>query len=162
MKTRNLNICFKQGDLLSLADTGMLNAVIHGCNCFNNMNQEFSQRIKEKYPAACDADKETEKGDEKKLGTYTFAKSNIRTTTIKNVAFYVLNAYVRYNNSDGKTDNFNYAAFEKIFTDLNNDPKVKGKIIGMSWRGFVPNADTIRLLSILERIVKNYHIWIYD
>lgn len=162
---KNSNICLKQGDLLKAADTGMLNAIVHGCNCFCTMGGGIAAQIRAKYPEAYEADKETVRGDKNKLGTYTFVKSHINTTTLKAVEFYVINAYTQYDfGSDGhKHCYFDYKAFEKIFTDFNNDPKVQGKIIGIPWIGCgLAGGSPKKVLSILEKVVKTYHVWIYD
>jgi O-acetyl-ADP-ribose deacetylase (regulator of RNase III) len=49
------------------------NALIHGCNCFCTMSAGLAKEIKERFPQVFNADRETESGDIKKLGTFTYA-----------------------------------------------------------------------------------------
>jgi O-acetyl-ADP-ribose deacetylase (regulator of RNase III) len=61
------------GDLLSLAEGGKFDVIIHGCNCFHIMGGGIAKSVKDKFPAAYQADLQTQRGSPEKLGTYTFA-----------------------------------------------------------------------------------------
>ena len=61
------------GDLIHLAKSGDFDLIVHGCNCFCTMGPGIAKAIKAVFPAACDADLATAKGDRSKLGTCTFA-----------------------------------------------------------------------------------------
>lgn len=61
------------GDLLSLAQQGDFDVIIHGCNCFNTMGAGIANSIRHKFPAAYHADCQTRKGNPDKMGTYTSA-----------------------------------------------------------------------------------------
>lgn len=54
-------------------DTG----IVHQCNCFHTMGAGIAKQIRDRYPEAYDADRETKYGDKEKLGTFSVA-------TIKN------------------------------------------------------------------------------
>lgn len=76
-----------KGDLLDLFDKGEFDAIVHGCNCFNNMGAGIAFQIKNRYPEAWEADKTTIKGHKGKLGTFTSALCSSGT---------VINAYTQY------------------------------------------------------------------
>lgn len=63
-----------QGDLIQLTLDGQFDVIIHGCNCYCEMDKGIAKFISETFPEAFDADKETEKGSREKLGTITFAE----------------------------------------------------------------------------------------
>lgn len=95
----------------------MVDGIVHCCNCFCNFNTPFGKKITALYPALIDVDKETEKGDRTKLGTYTFIKKTKTSLCIKGVAYHVINAYTY---SDQRNTEFDYEALEKILTNLNS------------------------------------------
>lgn len=49
-------------------------AIIHQANCFHTMGSGIAKFIRESFPEAYAADCKTEKGDPKKLGTFSWAK----------------------------------------------------------------------------------------
>lgn len=92
----------RRGDLLDLALHGEFDVIAHGCNCFCNMGAGIARSIKQQFPKAAAADKVTQKGSKKKLGTCSFAKQH---------GIWVINAYTQYNYGGGK--NLNYTALRK-------------------------------------------------
>lgn len=100
------------GDLLTLANSGEFDVIIHGCNCFNTMGSGIARAIASNYPAALLADLATVKGDRAKLGTYT-------QTTVTNPvkSFTIINAYTQYR-YNGRIDLFEYLAFQQILDTL--------------------------------------------
>jgi O-acetyl-ADP-ribose deacetylase (regulator of RNase III) len=56
-----------QGDVFMAKEQ----VLIHGCNCFNTFGSGVAKKVKELYPGAWEADKNTTKGDEEKLGSFT-------------------------------------------------------------------------------------------
>jgi O-acetyl-ADP-ribose deacetylase (regulator of RNase III) len=102
----------KKGNLLDLAEAGLFDVIVQGCNCFNTMGGGIAREISERYPSAALFDNETEKGDYNKLGNYTVAYPEFT-----NGKFMIVNAYTQYNMSQG-TDVFEYAAFELILQKI--------------------------------------------
>lgn len=101
-----------KGDLIKLAEAGEFDAIIHGCNCFCNMGAGIAKTIKQKYPNAYTADLSTRKGDESKLGTYSFSDEG---------KFVILNAYTQYNWGGRKgTVNADYKAIRSVFRSIRN------------------------------------------
>lgn len=188
LKTTNHNISFIRGDLLEAAQFGILDAIVHGCNCFCTMGSGIARQVRQKFPRAYEADLETISGDKNKLGTYSSAEYVLSTGSIRGRHLNVINAYTQYdfggenavrgymdlnsfgnislNGNSFETKNkkvyFDYDAFEKIFTDFNTDPKTQGKLVGIPWIGCgLAGGDIIKVLNILERVVKRYKVWIY-
>jgi len=110
-----------KGDLLKLAEEGMFDAIIHGCNCLCNMGSGIAKTIKKLYPQAYAADCETIKGDKNKLGGYTYSLVG------ENKQITLINAYTQYAYSRDKVD-VDYEAVRKVFEKIKQD--FSGKRIG--------------------------------
>lgn len=80
------------GDLITLAEQGEFDVIIHGCNCFNTMGSGIAAQIRSKYPQAYKADCQTKKGDKSKLGTFTTAGCQLDTSH----PFIIVNLYTQY------------------------------------------------------------------
>lgn len=87
-----------EGDLVSMAEDGEFDAIIHGCNCFHIMGGGIAHTIKDAFPEAYKADLTTKKGDYLKMGTYTSAE--IFRRNLKK-SFTVFNCYTQWNISAG-------------------------------------------------------------
>lgn len=99
-----------KGCLLSLAEDGKFDIIVHGCNCFCTMGAGIAKTIKNKYPEAYQADCNTKKGDINKLGTYSYHNTG---------KFIIINAYTQYKWS-GNKDLFEYHHFNNILDILAN------------------------------------------
>jgi O-acetyl-ADP-ribose deacetylase (regulator of RNase III) len=97
-----------KGNLLDLAEEGLFDVIIQGCNCFNTMGGGIAREIRERYPMAATVDNETLKGNYCKLGNFTTAFTG---------KFLIVNAYTQYNMSQG-SDVFEYTAFQLILEKL--------------------------------------------
>lgn len=95
------------GNLLSLAEQGKFDVIIHGCNCFHVMGGGIAYQIKNKFPQAYDADLKTGRGDRSKLGTYSFAHHPKANLTI-------VNAYTQYAFGRDRV-HVNYPAIRSVF-----------------------------------------------
>lgn len=60
------------GNLLDLAEDGVFDVIVHGCNCQHTMGAGIAKQIKERFPKAYQADLDTPKGGGK-LGTVSAA-----------------------------------------------------------------------------------------
>ena len=61
------------GNLLDLAEAGMFDVIIHGCNCFNTMGSGIAKQLADRWPEVKKADHFTAHGDPHKLGTISEA-----------------------------------------------------------------------------------------
>jgi O-acetyl-ADP-ribose deacetylase (regulator of RNase III) len=110
-----------KGDLISLAEEGMFDVIIHGCNCLCNMGSGIAKTIKSKYPQVYSVDCQTVKGDKGKLGSYSSISVGHRSE------FVVVNAYTQYSYSRKNID-VDYEAVRKVFALIKQD--FAGKRIG--------------------------------
>jgi len=110
-----------KGDLLDLAEEGLFDVIMHGCNCLCNMGSGIAKTIKDKYPQAYRADCETIKGDKNKLGDYSYSIIG------KDKQVILVNAYTQYSYSRDKVD-VDYEAVESVFKKIKKD--FSGKRIG--------------------------------
>jgi O-acetyl-ADP-ribose deacetylase (regulator of RNase III) len=115
-----------KGNLLDLAEAGLFDVVVQGCNCFNTMGGGIAREIRERYPVAASVDMETVNGDYRKLGTWTECDAG------ETNRFTIVNAYTQYNMSQG-TDVFEYTAFQMILEKLAF--VYPGKRIGLPYIG---------------------------
>lgn len=76
-----------EGDLIGLAKEGRFDVVVHGCNCFCEMGAGIARAIRREFPAAYQADLQTEKGELSKLGTCSEAVCE---------GVVIVNAYTQY------------------------------------------------------------------
>ncbi len=83
--------------------------IVHGCNCFCIFGAGIAKQIRERFPAAYDADLATEKGDAGKLGTCSYA---VCPTSSGSVV--VVNAYTQFGFAYGRTV-VDYDAIESCF-----------------------------------------------
>jgi len=106
-----------KGDLIQLAIEGEFDVIIHGCNCFCTMGAGIAKTIKQKFPEAYEADLQTAKGDESKLGTITWAETKDGELTI-------VNGYTQFQ-WRGSGRKANYEAIREVFM------KVKARFSGL-------------------------------
>jgi O-acetyl-ADP-ribose deacetylase (regulator of RNase III) len=129
----------KKGNLLDLAEAGLFDVVVQGCNCFNTMGGGIAREIRERYPMAALVDNETVKGDHNKLGNFTTAFTG---------KFLIVNAYTQYNMSQG-TDVFEYTAFQLILEKIAFT--YPGKRIGLPYIGMgLAGGDPSWIMPMIE------------
>lgn len=111
------------GNLITLAQEGKFDVIIHGCNCFCTMGAGFATQIRNSFPEAYDADLKTPKGGKSKLGTCSFGVSD---TNGKRII--VVNAYTQFKHG-GKGVLVDYKALQSCLKWVKE--KYSGKRIGM-------------------------------
>lgn len=100
-----------EGDLLKLFEQGEFDVIVHGCNCFSTFGAGIALQIKNKYPIAYQADRQTPSGDKSKLGKFSLAaiiNPNNKTRQ------YIVNAYTQYHYGRDKV-NVDYDALRNCF-----------------------------------------------
>lgn len=141
-----------KGDLIKLAEDGLFDVIVHGCNCFNVMGSGIAKTIKDRYPGAYKMDCGTIKGDSSKLGTYTVYNTE---------KFTIINAYTQYNIRKN-SDVFDYDAFQKILDQLDqtysNDIKIGFPLIGCGLAG----GNKERILSMINDFAKNRKVTVVE
>lgn len=104
-----MSLIYKVGDLILAAKNGEVDAIGHGCNCFCTMGSGIAPLVKNAFPLAYEADLETIKGDEGKLGEYSFADYFFKGKKL--TIFNIYSQYGYWGRKKGIMD-FNYNAFE--------------------------------------------------
>ena len=104
-----------KGDLLELAEAGEFDVVIHGCNCYGNMDGGIARAIKRRFPAAHKVDQESAIGDANKLGGYTSAQITLRDHSLE-----IINAYTQLH-WKGSGVLVDYNAVASVFRLLKGD-----------------------------------------
>lgn len=145
------------GNLLEMADNGDFDIICHGANCFHTMASGIAGQIVRKWPEVALADKQTDYGSRKKLGSY----SEVDIVGKTSCGFKVINAYTQFSYGSSR-DVFEYAAFEtflnrlcgKVFTLnlLSGKPiRIGFPMIGCGLAGGNP----VRILSILDKFAED-------
>lgn len=130
----------EKGNLIDLANQGLFDIIIHGCNCFHAMGAGIAKEIRNRYPTVYEADKRSEFGSKLKMGSYTFEV--IDSSIYKDHFFYIINAYTQYHYIK-KYNNIreNYNAIKKVFNSISEDfisyrigyPKIGAGLAGGDW-----------------------------
>lgn len=112
----------------------------------------------EKYKGLAEADNETEKGDRTKLGSYSYIKKMMDGSSLKNVHFYIFNAYTFFeSNRDGKSEQFDYKALENMLDSLNYVHKQKLFAFAMP-----QGANFSKIIGVMRKAVKTYKILVVE
>lgn len=139
-----------KGNLINLAEQGLFDVIVHGCNCLNTMGSGIALEIKNRYPAAYEADTalstqiESDSNSQvQKLGCYT-------THLVKGEHnFLIVNAYTQVMFSPRDVDHFEYASFEVILKKMLHEYgafNIGFPYIGMGLAG----GDKDRIIALLE------------
>ena len=143
----------EKGNLIDMAEQGLFDIIVHGCNCFNTMGSGIAKEIRARYPEAYEADTryDAQIGAAlryKKLGNYSSAVAS------ENM-FQIINAYTQYNyngsgtNGEVFNDVFEYDSFKLILQKLLHfygNCNFGFPYIGMGLAG----GDKDRIIAMLE------------
>lgn len=147
----------RTGDLISMAENGDFDIVVHGCNCQNTMGSGIAGQLKKRHPLVYEADCEATrqwKVPVAKLG-------NFSTAVINNDGnpFVVVNAYTQVNYLPRGVDHFEYEAFYVILRKLEvlAKPKVRFgfPMIGCGLAGGDETVIVPLIEGFAERATKN-------
>lgn len=124
-----------QGDLIKLALAGEFDVIVHGCNCFCTMGAGIAKTIKQKFPAAYQADLATTKGEKSKLGQISHATVELSTSKL-----IVVNGYTQYH-WKGYGVKADYLAIQQVFKAIKNNflglrigyPAIGAGLAGGNW-----------------------------
>jgi len=124
-----------QGDLIKLALAGEFDVIVHGCNCFCTMGAGIAKTIKQKFPAAFQADLATAKGNKTKLGKISHAIIELPTGKL-----IVVNGYTQYH-WKGYEVKADYEAIRAVFKAIKNNfsglrigyPAIGAGLAGGNW-----------------------------
>lgn len=120
-----------KGNLITLAENGHFDVIIHGCNCFHTMGSGIARQIADKYPEVAFSDKNTKYGVKTKLGSW----SQQVVLSKEGYVFTVINAYTQFSISKCYEDVFEYDAFQKFLNNYKEQIKCH-------YRGFKEKTKT--------------------
>ena len=84
-----------RGNIIDLAEDGVINVLVQGCNCMVMQGKGLALEIKERYPEAYQADvKYGRKGDITKLGEFSWVL--VENVKVPGKRFVIVNAYTQY------------------------------------------------------------------
>ena len=142
-----------KGDLIALALQGKFNVIVHGCNCFCNMNMGIAKTVKENFPEAYEADLRTKKGDRGKLGKISWGIS-----LVNGKELVIVNAYTQFEYW-GKGRKVDYDAIRSCFEEIGK--RVPAKSIGMPKVGTgYGGGDWEQIYGIVAKIIKKVDLTI--
>ena len=132
--------------------------IFHQANCFSTFGAGLAKQIKEKYPAAFEADKSSPLSPEEKLGKYTSA-----IVQKGNKDFKIANLYgqFRYGRDQQYT---NYKALYSALTSfLKDEGSLEGLKLGVPFGlgAGLAGGDWLEVKRILEVACHDFHVSIY-
>ncbi len=141
-----MTIVYKKGDVLNSGEE----VVVHGCNCFNTMGSGVARQVKEQFPQAYNADQQTLRGDETKLGNFTYGRK-LRVDGSETI---VVNAYTQYRYTFIDVD-VDYRALETAFVNICE--RFPNEVIAMPKIGCgLAGGDWEVVSKILEKVSEKY------
>ena len=144
-----------KGNLIDMAEQGLFDIIVHGCNCQNTMGSGIAKEIRARYPSAYEIDTIYHKSllfdyqgncAFEKLGNYTETTNNDETFTI-------INAYTQVNYMPRNIDHFEYGSFALILRKLAArfpDKRFGFPYIGMGLAG----GNGFRIMNMLEEFAQ--------
>lgn len=132
------------GNLITLANEGVFDVIVHGCNCQCTMGAGIALGIKRTFPTAFEADIKTVRGDREKLGKFSSAFVSAGTH-----AFTIVNAYTQFHWRGAGTQ-VDYQAVERVFKRIKNNfggrrigyPKIGAGLAGGDWERLATIIDS--------------------
>lgn len=141
-----------KGDIITMAEQGLFDIIIHGCNCQNVMGSGIAKQLRDRYPGVYKADElatKQWKNPVAKLGNF----SSYTTYTMN--PFIIINAYTQVHYLPRGIDHFEYESFYLILRKLEtlSSPRVRFGLpyIGMGLAG----GDKNRILPMIENFANN-------
>ena len=135
------------GNLITLADNGEFDIIVHGCNCMNVMGSGIAVAIRNKWPEAFYADQNFgTPGDYCKLGNFSSAEVKSKAGDLT-----IINAYTQYKTNNGGVirDVFEYTSFSMILQKLlhlHPSKRYGFPLIGCGLAG----GDKIKIISMID------------
>ena len=141
-----------KGNLIDMAEAGLFDVIVHGCNCQNTMGSGIAKEIRARYPEAYTVDTSYHKdlaidyGEPfifEKLGNYTECMPD-------HEKFTIINAYTQVHFLPRGIDHFEYDSFNMILRKLAvrfPDSRFGFPYIGMGLAG----GDKGFIIELLER-----------
>lgn len=135
-----------KGNVIQLAESGMFDVLVHGCNCMNIMGAGVARQVRNVFPAAYAADQAYSTKSRSMLGTFSSAEVPLFGLLGRKLT--VVNAYTQYAPGGGE-DVFDYGAFADILHRLSKE--FPDAVIGMPAIGCgLAGGDKKRILDTIR------------
>lgn len=145
------------GDLISAAQNGEIDVLIHGLSCQNKMGIGFALDLKKAFPESEKINLETKSGDLSKLGTYSVAKCSTEHGVLN-----IINAYTqKFYSKDPNVLSFDYEAFRSILQSVASEYKTSKIGINKIGNGYA-NGCWLTIKHIIDTELKGFNYMIYD
>lgn len=105
------------GDLLTLAEDGLFDVIVHGISCDNSMGAGLAKHIRKEYPEAYAADQEYNAKPEVKLGSISGVKTEADVYGLNTHQFYIINGYTQLH-AFGYGTLVDYDAIRSVFATV--------------------------------------------
>lgn len=132
-----------KGNLIDLAEQGLFDVIVHGCNCQNTMGSGIAKELRARYPGVYQADcLATQHWVDpiEKLGNFS---------TYMTLQFIVINAYTQLHYLPRGVDHFEYESFYIILKKLAR--LYPGKRFGFPYIGMgLAGGSSKRILALLD------------
>ena len=129
-----------KGNLIDMAEQGMFDIIVHGCNCQNTMGSGIAKEIRDRFPQAYSADNCYFASPEQKLNNFSSFYTG---------KFLIVNAYTQLHYMPRGIDHFEYESFRVILKKmllLYGDRHIGLPYIGMGLAG----GDPDRIVGMIE------------
>ena len=137
-----------KGDLIELGLRGDFDVIVHGCNCECTMEHGIARRIRDRIPAARDADSKTLAFDPNKMGSFSYAVANGE----KGHKLVVVNGYIQLRSSSNRGPKMrllNYKALRSVMKHVKEN--FRGHRIGYPMIGSeLANCDWSEIGAIID------------
>ena len=137
-----------KGDLIELGLRGDFDVIVHGCNCECTMEHGIARRIRDRIPAAHDADSKTLACDPNKMGSFSYAVANGE----KGHKLVVVNGYIQLRSSSNRGPKMrllNYKALRSVMKHVKEN--FRGHRIGYPMIGSeLANCDWSEIEAIID------------
>ena len=141
-----------KGNLIDLAEQGVFDIIVHGCNCQNTMGSGIAKEIRQRHPRSYVADTRyhsIQTDPVNMLGNFSLVMIPVGDTG----SCTIINAYTQFNYLPRGVDHFEYESFGLILKKLAHiAPKARFGFpyIGMGLAG----GDKDRIIAMLEDFAK--------
>lgn len=139
-----------KGNLVTMADNGDFNILVHGCNCQNTMGSGIAKSLRDKWPLVYAADcKAAEQWKEPVARLGNFSTATVMTKSGNPLV--IVNAYTQINYLPRGIDHFEYESFYIILKKLEVLAS-KGVKFGFPYIGTgLAGGDKNRIIPMIEK-----------
>lgn len=114
-----------KGNLIGLCETGVLDGMVHGCNCLHAMGSGIAGQLARRYPIVPEIDiRNTKFADFEKLGYFTDVC--VESVAAPDIYFNVFNLYTQRAPTYSGEDVFDYDSFPQGLERIKSDLRLYG------------------------------------